>query len=201
MPTEALADLADEDLVVRAREAASDGDRDAALGVLYGRFQPRLAAWCLRFSGDRDQAADLAQEVFLRLHEKLHTFRGESRFSTWLYTLARRVAINRGQSAQRRRADSLDDLAAEPAAPGDDAETLVAREQVLAAFRDALRNDLEPLEARVLYLHYVDGMTLPAITQLLALDNASGAKAYIVAGRRKLERRFGKWLSRAGGLA
>ncbi len=71
---------------------------------------------------------------------------------------------------------------------------------MLAAFREAMRHDLEPLEAKVLYLHYVEGMTLPAITELLALDNRSGAKAYIVGGRRKLERRFGQWLAREGGF-
>ena len=193
--------LSDEELVARARAAPDPATADRVLGVLYRRFQPRVAAWCVRFCGDREQALDLAQEVFLRLHEKIGTFRGESRFSTWLYTLARRVAINRGEAARLRRASSLDDLAAEPQDPGVDAETAAARGQVLAAFREAMRNDLEPLEARVLYLHYVDGMTLPAITELLALPNLSGAKAFIVSGRRKLERRFGPWLQRAGGLA
>lgn len=196
-----LDSLSDEELLAHARGAADPADGDAALAVLYRRYHPRVAAWCLRFCGDRDQAADLAQEVLLRLHERWRSFRGESRFSTWLYTLARRVAINRGEAARRRHADSLDDLVAEPVDPGVDAETAVAREQVLAAFREAMRDDLEPLEARVLYLHYVDGMTLPAITELLALPNLSGAKAYVVGGRRKLERRFGRWLARAGGLA
>ena len=193
--------LSDEDLIARARAASDPGDADAALGALYKRFHPRVAAWCLRFCGDREQAADLAQEVFVRVHERLGTFRGESRFSTWLYTLARRVAINRGEAAQRRRADSLDDLAAEPVDTAVDAETAAARGEVLAAFRAAMRSDLEPLEARVLYLHYVDGMTLPAITEMLALPNLSGAKAFVVSGRRKLERRFGVWLRRSGGLA
>jgi RNA polymerase sigma factor (sigma-70 family) len=200
-----LETLADEELLARARaaSAASTGapvEADAALAVLYRRYHPRVAAWCLRFCGDRDQAADLAQEVFLRLHERWGSFRGESRFSTWLYTLARRVAINRGEASRRRRAESLDDLAREPVDPAVDAETATARAEVVAAFRDALRNDLEPLEARVLYLHYVDGMTLPAITELLRLPNLSGAKAYVVAGRRKLDRRFGRWLDGVGGL-
>jgi hypothetical protein len=59
-----------------------------------------------------------------------------------------------------------------------------------------MERDLEPLEAKVLYLHFVDGLTLPAITELLDLQNKSGAKAYIVNGKRKLERKFGRWLSR-----
>jgi RNA polymerase sigma-70 factor (ECF subfamily) len=195
-----LSSLADEDLAARACRTEDPAAAEAARAELFGRYQARVAAWCVRFCGDRERALDLAQEVFLRLHERLGSFRGESRFSTWLYTLARRVAINRGEAERRRRADSLDDLAAEPLDLGVDAETATAREQVLAVFRDALRADLDPLEAKVLYLHYADGMTLPAITELLGLGNLSGAKAYVVAGRRKLERRFGPWLRRSGGL-
>ncbi len=196
-----LDDLSDEQLIARSREAG-DGAAGAteALDALFCRYHAKVAGWCLRFCGNREEAADLAQEVFLRVHERLGSFRGESRFSTWLYTVARRVAINRGEAARRRRAEGLDDLPTEPVDPQPDAETTTGREQVLAAFREAMRDDLEPLEAKVLYLHYVEGMTLPAITELLALDNRSGAKAYIVGGRRKLERRFGQWLASEGGL-
>jgi len=186
----------DEQLIARARQG--DEGASAALDTLFRRYHPKVAAWCLRFCGDREQAADLAQEVFLRVHERLDSFRGDSRFSTWLYTVTRRVAINRGQAAQLRRAESLDDLSAEPVDPAQDAESVAGQAQVLAAFRQAMQEDLEPLEARVLYLHYVEGMTLPAITDLLALPNRSGAKAYVVGGRRKLERRFGNWLRREG---
>jgi RNA polymerase sigma-70 factor (ECF subfamily) len=193
-----LESLSDEQLLARAREATEPARAEEALATLYERHQPRVAAWCLRFCGDRQEAADLAQEVFLRVHERLASFRGESRFSTWLYTVARRVAINRGEAAARRRTESLEAVPVEPQDPGTDAATGAEQAQLLAAFREAMRRDLEPLEARVLYLHYVDGMSLPAITTLLALTNQSGAKAYVVAGRRKLERRFGAWLRREG---
>src|SRR6185503_11425047 len=165
------------ELIERARRMAGQdaAAADACLAVLYRRYYPKVAAWCLRIHGDRDEAADLAQEVFLRVHERLGSFRGESRFSTWLYTVARRVAINRGEAARRRRTESLDDEAvAEPVEPTPDAERAVGDAQVHAALRDAMREDLEPLEAKVLYLHYVDGMTLPAITELLGLPNRSG---------------------------
>ena len=192
--------LSDEQLLERVRSPDDPAAADAARDTLFRRYHSKVAAWSLRFCGDRETAADLAQEVFLRVHERLDSFRGESRFSTWLYTVARRVAINRGEAAARRRASSLEDVAVEPVDPAEGADTAVARDQVLAAFRDAMRRDLDPTEAKVLYLHYVDGMTLPAITDHLGLDNRSGAKAYVVAGRRKLERRFGSWLRREGGI-
>ena len=62
-----------------------------------------------------------------------------------------------------------------------------------------MERDLKPLEARVVYLHYVDGLSLPAITRLMEFDNKSGAKAYLVGGMRKLRQHFGPWLARQTG--
>lgn len=192
----------DEELIDTARREPGSV-ADACLAALYRRFYPKVAAWCLRISGDRQEAADLAQEVFLRVHERLGSFRGESRFSTWLYTVTRSVAINRGIAARRRETQDLDDESVpEPVEPTPAADEELERHQIASALREAMARDLEPLEARVLYLHFVDGMPLAAITDLLQLANKSGAKAYIVSGGRKLKRRFGRWLARqsAGGI-
>jgi RNA polymerase sigma-70 factor (ECF subfamily) len=185
-----LDDLADEDLV-RAARAAGGEAAAPYLDALFRRHQARVAAWCLRFSGRREEAADLAQEVFLRVQERLDGFRFESRFSTWLYLVARSVTINRGIAAGRRRTLSLDDEAfVEPAAAEEPVDDRLARDQLAGRLREAIDGELEPLEAKILRLHYVDGMTLPGIDRLLALDNRSGAKAYIVSAKRKLRRRF-----------
>lgn len=192
--------LSDEELIERARCESSAAD--ACLAVLYRRYYTKVAGWCLRISGDRQGAADLAQEVFLRVHERLDGFRGASRFSTWLYTVTRSVVINRGVAARRRETDPLDQEGMpEPVAPEPGADEMAEKGQILAAFREAMERDLEPLEAKVLYLHYVDGVSLAGITEMLNLQNKSGAKAFIVSGGRKLKRRFGRWLARqsAGG--
>lgn len=194
--------LTDEELIEQARRAAP-GAADAYLSALYRRYQPKVAAWCLRICNDREEAADVAQEVFLRVHERLGAFRGDSRFSTWLYTVTRSVAINRGMAARRRQTETLDDASVpEPVEPAPGADLEMERGEILAAFRQAMDRDLEPLEARALYLHFVDGMPLAAVTELLQLENRSGAKALIVSGGRKMKRRFGKWLARqsAGGM-
>lgn len=110
-----------------------------------------------------------------------------SRFSTWLYTVTRSVAINQRRAALRRAAGSIDEEGfPEPADSARDPEETVVVEEILARFRRAMREDLEPLEAKILYLHFVSGLSLSAITDLLSLDNKSGAKAYIVNGKRKL---------------
>jgi RNA polymerase sigma-70 factor (ECF subfamily) len=187
--------LSDEELIERVRREPLSAD--ASLATLYRRWYPKVAAWCLRLGGDRQEAADSAQEVFLRVHEKLDSFRGDSRFSTWLYTVARSVVINRGQSARRRQMDPLDESEGmEPVEPAPGADRELERSEVARELRRAMERDLDPLEARALYLHYVDGVSLPALTSLLQLENKSGAKALVVSGGRKLKRRFGRWLAR-----
>jgi len=187
--------LSDEELIVRSRHREGEVARDC-LAILYRRHYAKVARWCLRVCGDPDRAADAAQEVFLRVHERLDTFRVESRFSTWLYTVTRRVAIDRSIAASRLSAASADlEWPAELQSGERAIDQVAASAQIAQRLRRAIREDLDPLEARVLYLHHVHGLTLRTITEHLELTNKSGAKAHLVAARRKLQRRFGRWLA------
>ncbi|MEO0423978.1 MAG: sigma-70 family RNA polymerase sigma factor [Pseudomonadota bacterium] len=190
--------LSDEALIKRWRAHPEQGD--ACLEQLFRNSYPRVAAWCRRFCRDPEQAADVVQEVFVKVQDKLAAYRGESRFSTWLYSVTRRVAIDHGL-AQARQPQAEDAAKApDPIDPDLHTEELTAREQVLERLRAAMQSDLAPEEAKVVYLHYVDGMSLPAITRQLALTNRSGAKASLVSGMRKLRKRFGPWLARELGV-
>jgi RNA polymerase sigma-70 factor, ECF subfamily len=64
----------------------SEGDQ-TVFEYLYRVHSKRVFAVCLRIVGDPTEAEDLTQEVFLLLFRKIHTFRGESAFSTWLHRL------------------------------------------------------------------------------------------------------------------
>jgi RNA polymerase sigma-70 factor (ECF subfamily) len=193
-----LEDWTDEEIVRAAR--AADRERAADyLDLLFRRYQTRVAAWCLRISGRREEAADLAQEVFLRVHERLETFRFESSFATWLYLVTRSVTINRSISNRRRDTESIDaESFLEPAAPGPSVEESVGRALLVQQLREAIAADLDPLEARILHLHFVDGLTLAAIDRLLELGNKSGARAYLVSAKRKLQRSFSAAVAKRG---
>ncbi len=155
-----------------------------------------MARWCYRFTGGRDSATDLAQEVFLKAHRSLATYRGQARFSTWLYTIAR----NESMSWRRRLAtlpvvDDEDGLAEVPAVTPDPEATAIAgsrRDRVHEILADVLDDE----ERTVFTLHYGDDMPLDAITRLLGLTNASGAKAYIVSAQQKLARAAGRLQAR-----
>jgi RNA polymerase sigma-70 factor (ECF subfamily) len=73
---------------------AQRGDADA-FEALYRLHSRRVYALCLRMLGDPVEAEDLTQEAFMQLFRKIHTFRGESAFSSWLHRLTANVVLMR----------------------------------------------------------------------------------------------------------
>jgi RNA polymerase sigma-70 factor (ECF subfamily) len=78
----------------QAIRRAQDGD-PAMFESLYRMHSRRVYALCLRMIGNTTEAEDLMQETFLLLFRKIHTFRGESAFSTWLHRLAVNLVLMR----------------------------------------------------------------------------------------------------------
>lgn len=180
-----LAELSDDELIDEYKRASADG-RGAIADELFARYYEQVARWCYRFTGTREAAADLAQDVFLKAHLHLDTFRGAARFSTWLYSIVRNESINRRHEAEPAVHDDevLAELRVMEPGPEELAEHR-ARGQRLMEFLSATLDETERI---VFTLHYGDDMPLATITRLLRLENASGAKAYIVSAKRKLAR-------------
>jgi RNA polymerase sigma-70 factor (ECF subfamily) len=81
-------ELCETEAIRRAR-----GGDAAAFQYLYRLHSRRVYAVCLRMAGDTTEAEDLTQEAFLLLFRKIHTFRGESAFSTWLHRLVVNIVL------------------------------------------------------------------------------------------------------------
>jgi len=86
-----------DDLVARAQA----GDQ-TAFRELYRQHAGRVYALCLRLTGDSRDAEERTQDVFVRLWDKLRSFRGESAFSSWLHRLAVNVVLNERRTTGRR---------------------------------------------------------------------------------------------------
>jgi len=87
---------------------AQAGDA-AAFEFLYHLHGRRVYALCLRMVGNPADAEDLMQEAFLQLFRKIHTFRGESAFASWLHRLTANIVLMRFRK-KRPTAVSLDEL-------------------------------------------------------------------------------------------
>jgi RNA polymerase sigma-70 factor (ECF subfamily) len=198
-----MQDITDEALIEQWKSAASQGARTMLVERLFERHYRRVAIWCLRWSGDRENAKDLAQDVFLKVQRNLDSFQGGSKFTTWLYMVAKNHCINAGMQSRSRECVELDEAlygTLKSDEPSPEQELLANRRMAQAK---ALMERLDPTERDVLMLHYVEGWSLPMVTRALKLTNASGAKAYMVSGHRKLksavERLKAQVSRRAGG--
>lgn len=75
------------------------------------RYQNKILGYSARMLSDREEAEDVAQEVFIKAYRSLDSFRGESSFSTWIYRIATNLCIDRLRAKKRRpqSAYSLDE--------------------------------------------------------------------------------------------
>ncbi len=81
---------------------------EAAFAILLQRYERPLFNFILRFVRRRELAEELFQDAFLRVIERAHEFRGQSKFSTWLYTIARNLSVDALRKLQFRNHASLD---------------------------------------------------------------------------------------------
>ena len=168
--------------------AARQGDM-AAFESLVRLYEKRVFALTLRMCGDREDAAEAAQEAFLAAWQGLAFFRGDSSFSTWLYRLASNACVDLLRRESRRRAaagTSLDDeelnleVPDEMPSPQDEAERRELREEIergLAA--------LSPEHREVLVLREIHQLRYDEIAETLDLDVGT-VKSRISRGRKQL---------------
>jgi RNA polymerase sigma-70 factor (ECF subfamily) len=186
--------LSDEQLIAQYRLAPAAAGSRALLEELFRRHQSRVVAWCYRLTGERTQAADLAQDVFVKAYASLDTFRSDSKFTTWLYVITRnrwRDELRARQARPRETSEAaMDDV--EPTGENEALAALDARD-ARSIVRRLMEDVLDETEIRVMTLHYGHEMRLDAITSTLGLTNASGAKAYIVSAKRKLNAAVKRW--------
>ena len=79
------------------------GDIAGAFETLVERYQNRLVGILFHLVGNREEAEDLSQEVFLRIYKARKGYRPKAKFSTWLFTIANNLALNHLRSKGRNR--------------------------------------------------------------------------------------------------
>ena len=154
-------------------------DNAAAFEELVARYQGRLMTVLMHLVGNREQAEDLAQEVFLRVYRARKTYEPGAKFSTWLFTIANHAASNALRNQSRRhevtlRAQDSGPLGARPfdkmlqASSGQ----IPARQLDKAEMRDIVRMSVETLGERqrmAVLLSKFEGMSYAEIAEVMEI--------------------------------
>jgi len=161
-------------LVARIRAGDKSAERE-----LYDQNVDRVFRLAFRLAGDSDLAADYTQDTFIRVYDKLDTFRGEAALSTWITSIAYSVVFN--GLRKRRRTDSreveLTEMTEQPTLAVAEPDLKARLNEAVAALPDGYRS--------VFILHDVEGYKHEEIGRILGIQEGT-SKAQLSRARAKL---------------
>ena len=169
----------------RLASAAAEGDPGAfdRLMQQHGACVYRVA---LRTLGDREDAEDVQQETFLQAYRKLHTFRGDASFRTWVCAIAVRLCLSRKRRVARRPLEVIAEC--ESLDIGGDPQDRLAATAAAASVRQALAK-LSPPDRLLVVLKYVEEWEHEEIAQVLGCSVES-SRSRLARAKRLLRARL-----------
>jgi RNA polymerase sigma-70 factor (ECF subfamily) len=170
--------------------ACRAGNRQA-FTLLVLRHKDRLYTLAYRLLGDLDEAEDIAQETFLKAYEKLDEFRGEAKFSTWLYRICHNFCLNHLEKKKDRLGNgaSPEDM---PVGETELSEQLIAKEYQKLVQWALSQLKLEFREVVVLY--HQEHLSYEEIANLLDLPIGT-IRSRLHRGRKELKDLLRPYLS------
>jgi RNA polymerase sigma-70 factor (ECF subfamily) len=189
-----LSDPSDELLLT----AYLDGDT-TAFEILLRRYRAPLFNVLLRSLRDRGLAEEIYQEVWMRVIERCQDFRGDAKFSTWLYTIARNQCIDHQRKMKLRRHASLDQLQAgsdltlaeKAPNPGPSTEALATGGLLKDRIASAVQG-LPEEQREVFLLRQLQGLAFSEIAEVVGVP-ANTAKSRMRYALERLQRTLRDW--------
>jgi RNA polymerase sigma factor (sigma-70 family) len=162
-------DISDEELVKKI-VAKKDS---MMFGVLYDRYSKMVYNKCYGFAKSQKEAEDLTQDIFLMIFVKLGSFKGKSKFSTWLYSFTYNFCVNYvNRDKGRKISDKANNI--------EDTEYAfsveVTDERLLDLQVEKLKNALElidPEDKTLLLLKYQDGVSIKELETIMELGSSA----------------------------
>jgi len=162
-----------------------------AFETLVLAYEKNVYNIALRMTGNSEDASDMTQETFIKAYNSLQSFRGDSKFSVWLYRIATNVCLDFLRSKSRRPTVSLsvednegDEVQLDVADESQSPELLLDRQMTRESVRRGLET-LSPEYRQILLLREIQGLSYEEISQALGLE-AGTVKSRIFRARKKL---------------
>ena len=163
----------------------------AAFEALVHSHQDRVFDFCVRMLGDREEASDLVQEIFVSVHQNLDRFRMDSKLSTWIFRISKNHCLNRLKYLKRRgrgRSHELGDVS--ETALNDASEAPLKPDEALVAARERALvqkaiSQLDEDHRLVVALRDIEGLSYEEIVEITDLPEGT-VKSRLHRAREKL---------------
>ena len=163
----------------------------AAFEALVVTHQDRVFDFCVRMLGDREEASDLVQEIFVSVHQNLDRFRMDSKLSTWIFRISKNHCLNRLKYLKRRgrgRSHELGDVS--ETALNDASEAPLKPDEALVAARERALvqkaiSQLDEDHRLVVALRDIEGLSYEEIVEITDLPEGT-VKSRLHRAREKL---------------
>lgn len=171
---------APDDVLIKA--ILSEGKTEL-FGILYDRYADKVFRKCISFVKDKDAAQDMVQDILLKAFTQLSRFKGNSRFSTWLYAISYNYCVEhyrRNSKFAKTDIDSGPDIA-EP----DETQ----EEELLSARSDQLKRALDmisPEDKMLLMMKYQDDTSIKDLMAQLDISE-SAVKMRLARARKRVK--------------
>lgn len=166
------------------------GGNTQAYAVLVERYQNYVFTLCLRMVKSREDAEEIAQDVFVKAFRFLSNFRGDAKFTTWMYTIVNNTCITFLRK-KKQAIVSLDDEGVFTTA--DNIDSGVSANTIEKKSRTAMVNEaiamLNPDDAAIITLFYKNEQSLEEIAQILELE-VNTAKVRLHRARTRLKEKM-----------
>lgn len=170
------------------------GDQQA-YATLVNRYQSYVFTLSLRFTKNREDAEEVSQDIFIKAYRALADFKGNSKFSTWLYTIMNNTCITFLRK-KRLQTHSLDNDGVFDVADSMDSglrANLVEQKSKVAMVNNAI-SLLNPDDAEVITLFYKSEQSLEEIAQILGIETNT-AKVRLHRARTRLKEKMEKYFA------
>jgi RNA polymerase sigma-70 factor (ECF subfamily) len=183
--------VSSEDLMARIAK----GD-DSAFEILVNRHQTSVLNLIYRFIGDRTQAKDLGQEVFIRVWQAAKTYKPEAKFTTWIYRITANLCFNELKSSRRKKwfqflrfGDQHEETIEDTFVDGSPSpEDLLLAKERSRQISDALQS-LPENQRMALVLKRYDDLSYQEIAQILGCS-VSAVESLLVRAKRTLQEKL-----------
>jgi RNA polymerase sigma-70 factor (ECF subfamily) len=183
LPMAPLSEQSPEELAVRAQ--AGGGPALACFGELVTRFEVRLFNFLLKRTRSRSDAEELTQEAFTRAWERITSYDPAWKFSTWLYTIASRLAVSKHRRQSRESAWSSFDRAGPE---GTDHLQVQDDRRLGTRLWSLAEEELSPDQQTALWLRYAEDMSIGEIAKVMGKTQV-GVRVSLFRARQTLAKR------------